>query len=84
MLYEFPLIRARTLIVGGARDRSAIGRNRVTPEVRETLGRFTTLIPAAAGSIPGAVAGLFKDVGHIPHLEAPERFHSELLAFLEP
>jgi pimeloyl-ACP methyl ester carboxylesterase len=84
VLYEFPLIRTRTLIVGGAKDRSAIGRNRVTPEVRETLGHFTELIPAAAGSIPGAVAGLFKDVGHIPHLEATERFHSELLAFLEP
>ena len=83
VIYEFPLIGTRTLIVGGAKDRSAIGRNRVSPEVRETLGRFTELIPAAAGSIPGATAGLFKDVGHIPHLEATERFHSELQDFLQ-
>jgi pimeloyl-ACP methyl ester carboxylesterase len=83
VLYELPLIGVRTLIIGGAKDRSAIGRNRVSPEVRETLGRFTELIPAAALAIPDAVAGLFKDVGHIPHLEATARFHSELRTFLE-
>ena len=83
VLYELPLIGARTLIVGGARDRSAIGRNRVSPEVRETLGRFTELIPAAARSMPHAEAVLFDGVGHIPHLEATERFHSELKSFLE-
>jgi pimeloyl-ACP methyl ester carboxylesterase len=26
---------------------------------------------------------LIPDVGHVPHLEAPERFHEELLRFLE-
>ena len=83
VLYELPLIRIRTLIVGGAKDRSAIGRNRVSPEVRETLGRLTDLIPAAARAMPDATAVLYEDVGHIPHLEATERFHSELQSFLE-
>jgi pimeloyl-ACP methyl ester carboxylesterase len=83
VLYELPLIGIRTLIVGGAKDRSAIGRNRVSPEVRETLGRFTELIPAAVRSMPDAVAVVFEGVGHIPHLEATERFHSELQSFLE-
>jgi pimeloyl-ACP methyl ester carboxylesterase len=83
VLYELPLIGTRTLIVGGAKDRSAIGRNRVSPEVRETLGRFTELIPAAARAMPDAVAVVYENVGHIPHLEATERFHSELQSFLE-
>ncbi len=83
VLYELPLIGIRTLIVGGAKDRSAIGRNRVSPEVRETLGRFTELIPAAARAMPDAVAVVYENVGHIPHLEATERFHSELQSFLE-
>lgn len=83
MLYELPLIGIRTLIVGGAKDRSAIGRNRVSPEVRETLGRFTELIPAAARSMPDATTVMVENVGHIPHLEATERFHAELQTFLE-
>jgi pimeloyl-ACP methyl ester carboxylesterase len=68
----------------GVKDRSAIGRNHVSPEVRETLGRFTELIPAAARSMPDAAAVAFENVGHIPHLEATERFHSQLQSFLEP
>lgn len=82
VLYELPLIGTRTLLVGGAKDRSAIGRNRVSPEVRETLGRISELIPAAARSMPDAMAVVYENVGHIPHLEATERFHSELQAFL--
>ena len=84
VLYELPLIGARTLIVGGAKDRSAIGRNRVSAEVRETMGRFTELIPAAARSMPNAEATLFEEVGHIAHLEITERFHSRLQSFLGP
>lgn len=83
VLYELPLIGTRTLLVGGAKDRSAIGRNRVSPEVRETLGRFSELIPAAARSMPNATAVVYENVGHIPHLEATARFHSDLQAFLE-
>lgn len=82
VLYELPLLQARTLIVGGAQDHSAIGRNRVSPEVRETMGRFTELIPAAVRRIPRAEATLFDGVGHIAHLETTQRFHERLQAFL--
>jgi pimeloyl-ACP methyl ester carboxylesterase len=83
VLYELPLIRVRTLIIGGGKDRSAIGRNRVSAEVRETLGRFAELIPAAAQSMPDAEAVVMEEVGHIPHLEAIQYFHSWLQSFLE-
>ena len=82
VVYELPLIRARTLIVGGDADRTAIGRNRVSSEVRATMGRFTELIPAAARAIPDGTASILADVGHIAHLEAPEKFHAALLSFL--
>lgn len=83
VLYELPLIGIRTLIIGGAKDRSAIGRNRVSPEVREALGRFAELIPAAAASMPNADAVVLEDVGHIAHLEATAVFHLELQSFFE-
>jgi len=82
VVYELPLIRAKTLIVGGDADRTAIGRNRVSSEVRATMGRFTDLIPAAAREIHDGTAAILPDIGHIAHLEAPEKFHTVLLSFL--
>lgn len=82
VVYELPRIRAKTLIVGGDADRSAIGRNRVAPDVRDTLGRFTELIPAAARAIPDATPVVLSNIGHIAHLETPEQFHAILFSFL--
>ena len=82
VVYELPLVQSKTLIVGGDADRSAIGRNRVAPEVRDTMGRFTELIPAAARAMPDATPVLLTNVGHIAHLEIPEKFHTILSSFL--
>lgn len=82
VLYELPLIKTRTLLIAGDKDRSAIGRNRATPEARESLGRFTLLVPAAAKSMPVAKGVILEGVGHIPHLEATGRFHALLEEFL--
>jgi pimeloyl-ACP methyl ester carboxylesterase len=82
VVYELPLVQSKTLIVGGDADRSAIGRNRVAPEVRDTMGRFTELIPAAARAMPDATPVLLSNVGHIAHLEIPEKFHTILSSFL--
>jgi pimeloyl-ACP methyl ester carboxylesterase len=80
--HEFPLLRVPTLLVIGQADRTAVGKDLVPPEVRETLGRYPELGRAAAKDIPGARLVELDDVGHIPHLEAPERFHQALLDFL--
>jgi pimeloyl-ACP methyl ester carboxylesterase len=82
VVYELPLISARTLIIAGQADRSAIGRNRVSAEVRETMGLFTKLVPAAAQAMPDAMPVILNGVGHIPHLEAPEQFHAALHSFM--
>jgi len=37
----------------------------------------------ALETIPGARLVKVPDVGHIPHFEAKERFHRELLSFIE-
>jgi pimeloyl-ACP methyl ester carboxylesterase len=83
VVYELPRLRMPGLIVGGSKDRSAIGRNRVSPEVRDTMGRFAELVPAAAAAIPDGRGVLLDDVGHIPHLEAEDRFQALLLEFLD-
>ncbi len=83
VLYEMPLIKTPTLLIVGEKDRAAIGRNRVAPEVRATLGLYPELAKKAAQAMPDCKLVLLPDVGHVPHLEAPERFHDELLRFLE-
>ncbi|HBO89148.1 MAG TPA: alpha/beta hydrolase, partial [Acidobacteria bacterium] len=36
-----------------------------------------------ADTIPNAELVLIDNVGHIPHLEAPDQFHAELIRFLK-
>ena len=82
VVYELPLLRVPTLLIAGDKDRAAIGRNRVPPEVRARLGHYTELAPKAAAALPDGKLLMLENVGHIPHLEAPERFHPALLDFL--
>lgn len=83
VVYELPRLRMPVLIVAGVKDRAAIGRNRVAPEVRETMGRFTDLVPVAVRAIPGARGERLDDVGHIPHLETTDRFHALIADFID-
>lgn len=66
VVYDWPGIQVPTLLLGGAVD---------GPD-------FPSLARRAASTIPGASLILLDEVGHNPHLEAPDRFHSELLSFL--
>jgi pimeloyl-ACP methyl ester carboxylesterase len=80
---EFPQISRPTLLVIGQTDRTAVGKIYVAPNVRDTLGNYPALGKAAAKDISGAKLVELDNVGHIPHLEAPDRFHDALLKFLQ-
>ncbi|HUG81685.1 MAG TPA: alpha/beta hydrolase, partial [Bryobacterales bacterium] len=43
VVHEFPLIQAKTLLVIGQEDRTALGKGRVSTEVRATLGQYPEL-----------------------------------------
>jgi len=83
VLYELGLLKLNTLLIAGEKDRAAIGRNRVGPKVRGTMGLWPQIAQRAAQAIPQCTLVLLPDVAHIPHLEAPARFHAELEAFLK-
>jgi pimeloyl-ACP methyl ester carboxylesterase len=81
--HEFPLIKPRTILVIGQSDRTAIGKDRVPPEVAATMGNYPELGKKVAAQIPNAKLVPIEHCGHIPHFEAPEKFHAALLEFLQ-
>jgi len=80
--HEFGLISVPTLLVIGQEDRTTLGRGLVSEDVLKTLGQYPRLGREAARDIPGARLVELNGVGHIPHLEAPDKFHNALLDFL--
>jgi pimeloyl-ACP methyl ester carboxylesterase len=81
--HEFHLIEPPTLLVIGQEDRTTLGRGSVSPGVLRTLGNYPKLGKEAARDIPNARLVELQNVGHIPHLESPEKFHRALLDFLK-
>ncbi len=81
--YEIGQLRPPTLLIAGDKDRAALGKNLVSEEVRATLGHVAELARALAPQLSkGSKFVELPGVGHIPHLELPDRFHAEVLSFL--
>ena len=64
--YDWPHIKAKTLVFGGERDSA----------------NFPALAKRIADTIPGGELLLLPGVGHVPHLQVPDIFNRELLKFL--
>ena len=82
VVHEFPDIAVPALLLIGEQDNTALGKARASEAVRATLGDYTSLGDQTAEAIPGARLVTFPDLGHSPHVEAPERFMPELIAEL--
>ncbi|MCA9754413.1 MAG: alpha/beta hydrolase [Candidatus Eisenbacteria bacterium] len=82
VLYEFPDIQVPTLLIIGQRDRTALGKDAVTPEIANTLGRYPQLGRKAAKAIPGAELVELQNVGHVPQYESFDAYRDALLGFL--
>ena len=81
--YEFDRIAVPTLLIVGELDRTAVGKNLVSEEVRKTMGQYPELGRAAQQKIPHSKLVLLQGVGHAPHIEAFDRFIVPVLEFLK-
>lgn len=79
---EFPDLRVPTLLIIGQRDRTALDRYLAPEAVQPTLGDYPALGRAARDAIPGAQLVEIENVGHLPHIEAYDRFFPALRDFL--
>lgn len=84
VLYEFQNIQAPTLLIIGTRDRTAIGKNEVKDEaVRAKMGLYQNLGKETQQKIPNARLIELENIGHLPHIEAFDRFIQPLIEFLK-
>jgi pimeloyl-ACP methyl ester carboxylesterase len=81
--YEFAQVKVPTLLIIGQEDHTAFGKDRAPIDLRLTLGNVAELARKAATQIPGAKLVEIPNVGHIPHIEAPDQFHQALEDFLK-
>jgi pimeloyl-ACP methyl ester carboxylesterase len=82
VVYDFPNLRAPTLLVIGQEDHTAPGKADVPPQVAAKLGDYRALGERAARAIPSAKLVKLDGVGHIPQFEAFERWQAALIPFL--
>jgi pimeloyl-ACP methyl ester carboxylesterase len=81
--YEFDKIKAPTLLMIGQRDRSAVGKNLASEEVRKTLGNFPELGRLTKSKIRNSELVELENIGHAPHIEDFDRFIQPLMKFLD-
>ena len=82
VVHEFSKIQAPTLLIIGERDRTALGKDMVNETARAELGRYDRLGKEVAETIPNAKLAAIEGIGHLPHIEAYERFIGPLMEFL--
>lgn len=83
VVYEFKELTTPTLLIIGTRDRTALGKNLVSAEVKATMGLYDKLGEQTRDKIPNAKLVEIPDVGHLPHIEAFDRFILPLLEYLK-
>lgn len=82
VLYEFGNIDVPTLLMIGQEDKTKIARG-ASPEIVKRLGNYKKLGRETANKIPDCLLIEYQGVGHIPHLQIPERFYYDILDFLK-
>lgn len=83
VVYEFSDLKMPVLLIIGTRDRTALGKDMVSPEVKKTMGRYDQLGETIAQKIPDSKLVELQSVGHLPHIEAFEKFITPLLEYLQ-
>lgn len=71
------------LLMAGTNDRSAPLIGYASPEAKARIKGIHEAAQDAMKELRAGVFASFPGVGHVPHLEAPERFREQLLSFLK-
>lgn len=83
VVYEFKNIKSPTLLVIGQADRTVIGKNRLPKEEQNKHGNYPALGQKINKEIKNSKLVELAGVGHIPHIQTPEKFKTATLNFLK-
>lgn len=82
VVYELSRLAVPTMLLIGLRDRTALGKDAVSPEVAKKLGDYPVLGAKAAAAIKGSTLVTLPGIGHVPQVEAWEAYGAALKTFL--
>lgn len=83
VLYEFSELEVPVVLIIGQRDRTALGTGLVPDSVAATMGQYPELGKRTARKISNATLIELDNIGHLPHIEAFDRFMEALLSNLK-
>lgn len=79
---EIPLLTQPVLFLIGENDHVAVGRDFALEALRGKMGHNVELARDLVTKMPQGQVEMFEGVGHLIHLEAPEKFNDAVLRFL--
>lgn len=82
VVYEFEKINIPTLLIIGQLDRTIVGKPRVPKEIVNNYGNYPHLGKLLNSKIKNSKLVELENVGHIPHVQTPEKFEKAVADFL--
>lgn len=83
IVYELENLKVPTLLIIGQRDRTAIGKDLVARDIRESMGNYPELGRKTKATIPNCELVEIENIGHLPHIEAFDKFIKPVIKFIE-
>lgn len=84
VVYEFENLTVPTLLIIGQTDRTVVGKNRLSKENADKYGQYPQLGKLTKFKIGNSQLVELENVGHIPHVQTPDKFEKALADFLQP
>lgn len=84
VVYEFENIAVPTLLIIGQEDRTIVGKGRVPKEIVNEHGQYPELGRTIKNKIKNSQLVEIEGVGHIPHIQTPDKFEQAIADFLQP
>ncbi len=84
VVYEFENIAVPTLLIVGQEDRTIVGKARVPKDIINEYGQYPELGCKTKNKIKNSQLVEIEGVGHIPHIQTPDKFERAIADFLQP